>query len=97
MIAGTLAALTLVMLFVPHSTSLTAARAAAMMATAIGIGRSMTYGQTVDLTHDHEIVGNVEALCWECWDCPSRAASGLDSEGFSQEWDSAGSGTDLWK
>lgn len=64
MIAGTLAALTLVMLFVPRAVSINGARAAAMMATAIGIGGSMTYGQTVGLTHDHEIIGNSEAWRW---------------------------------
>ena len=67
MIAGTLAAFTLVLLFVPHTTSLRAARAAAWMAVAIGIGGSMTYGQTIGLTHDHEIHEinhNWEALRW---------------------------------
>lgn len=64
MIAGTLASLTLVMLFVPHASSLVAARAAAMMTVAIGIGGTMTYGQTVGLTHDRELVGNWEALRW---------------------------------
>lgn len=64
MIAGTLAALTLVMLFIPGAVSLNGARAAAMMAVAIGIGGSMTYGQTVGLTHDRELVGNMEAWRW---------------------------------
>ena len=64
MIAGTMASLTLVMLFVPRASSLTALRAAAMMTAAIGIGGSMTYGQTVGLTHDHEIVGDVAAWRW---------------------------------
>jgi len=64
MIAGTLAALTLVLLFIPNALSLNGARAAAMMATAIGIGGSMTYGQTVGLSHDSEIIGNVEAWRW---------------------------------
>ncbi len=64
MIAGTLASLTLVMLFVPHAMSLGAARAAAMMTVAIGIGGTMTYGQTVGLTHDQNLVGNWEALRW---------------------------------
>ena len=64
MIAGTLAALTLVLLFVPHALSIRGARAAAMMAAAIGIGGSMTYGQTVGLSHDHEIIGNVAAWRW---------------------------------
>ena len=64
MIAGVLTSLTLVMLFVPRASSLNAARAAAMMTVAIGIGGSMTYGQTVGLTHDSELIGNWEALRW---------------------------------
>ncbi|OHB80507.1 MAG: hypothetical protein A2W31_00745 [Planctomycetes bacterium RBG_16_64_10] len=64
MIAGALASLTLVLLFVPGAPSLTAARAAAMMTVAIGIGGSMTYGQTVGLTHDNELLGNWAALRW---------------------------------
>ena len=64
MIAGVLASTTLVMLFVPVANSLTAARAAAMMTVAIGVGGSMTYGQTVGLTHDAPLVGNWQALRW---------------------------------
>jgi hypothetical protein len=64
MIAGVLTSTTLVMLFVPHASSLNAARAAAMMTVAIGIGGSMTYGQTVGLTHDSELIGNWGALRW---------------------------------
>jgi hypothetical protein len=64
MIAGVLASLTLVMLFIPDVSSLSAARAAAMMTVAIGIGGSMTYAQTVGLTHDRGVIGNWEALRW---------------------------------
>lgn len=64
MMAGVLASLTLVSIFAPHFTSLSAARAAALMAAAIGIGGSMTYGQTVGLTHDRELVGHLDAWCW---------------------------------
>lgn len=64
MIAGALASLTLVLYFAPRARSLPAARAAAMMAVAIGIGGSMTYGQTVGLTHDPKLVGNWAALRW---------------------------------
>jgi hypothetical protein len=64
MIAGALASLTLIMLFVPQVTSLSAARAVAMMTVAIGIGGTMTYGQTVGLTHDTELVGDWAALRW---------------------------------
>lgn len=64
MIAGALTSLTLVLLFVPNISSLAAARAAAMMTVGIGIGGQMTYGQTVGLTHDAELIGNSEALRW---------------------------------
>ncbi len=64
MIAGTLTSLALVLMFVPQAPSLAAARAAAMMTVAIGIGGTMTYGQTVGLTHDHNMIGNWEALSW---------------------------------
>lgn len=64
MIAGVLASLTVVVLFASHFSSLAGARAAALMAAAIGIGGSMTYGQTVGLTHDKELVGHWEALRW---------------------------------
>ena len=64
MIAGALASLTLVMLFVPQATSLAGARAAAMMTVALGVGGSMTYGQTIGLTHDQELHGHWEAFRW---------------------------------
>ena len=64
MLAGALASLTLVMLFVPAASSLGAARAAAMMTVAIGIGGSMTYGSTVGLTHDQPVIGNSSAYWW---------------------------------
>lgn len=64
MIAGVLTSLTLVMLFIPQASSLMAARVAAMMTVAIGIGGTMTYGQTIGLTHNRELVGNWEALRW---------------------------------
>lgn len=64
MVPGVLVALVLVFLSCPHASSLRAARAVALMALAFGFGGSMTYGQTVGLTHDHELVGNWEALRW---------------------------------
>lgn len=64
MIAGSLTSLVLVLFFIPQVTSLTAARAAAMMTVAIGIGGTMTYGQTIGLTQDETLVGNWEALRW---------------------------------
>lgn len=64
MIAGALTSLTIVLLFVPQWSSLSGARAAALMTAAIGIGGTMTYGQTVGLTHDSELVGHWDAFRW---------------------------------
>lgn len=64
MIAGLLVGLVLVFLFCPRRTSLGAARAVALVAVGISFGGSMTYGQTVGLTHDGPLIGNWEALRW---------------------------------
>jgi hypothetical protein len=64
MIAGLLISLVMVRLFLPGIRSLSAARIAAMGAIAIGFGGSMTYGQTVGLTHDGPLIGNTSALMW---------------------------------
>ena len=64
MLAGALAGFTLILLFVPNASSLAAARGVAMMTVGIGIGGSMTYGSTIGLTHDPQLLGNVAALRW---------------------------------
>jgi hypothetical protein len=64
MIAGVLVGFTLVLLFFPRATSLQAARAVALAAAGISFGGSMTYGQTVGLTHDAALTGNWAALGW---------------------------------
>ena len=64
MIAGVLVGLVLVFLFYTRSTSLSAARAVALCALGVSIGGSMTYGQTVGLTHDAALIGNWQALRW---------------------------------
>ena len=64
MIAGVLGALTLLLTLGRHLSLNSAFRAAALMTVGIGIGGSMTYGQTLGLTHDKELVGNWEALQW---------------------------------
>ena len=64
MIAGLLVGLVLVLLFRPAGACLPAARAVALCAAAIGFGGAMTYGQTVGLTHNPEMVGNWSALGW---------------------------------
>lgn len=64
MIAGLLVSLTLVLLLVPHARAATAIRAVAWCTVAVGFGGAMTYGQTVGLTHDPELVGHWDALRW---------------------------------
>ena len=64
MIAGVLVGLVLVFLFCRRTTSLNAARAVAFCALGISFGGSMTYGQTVGLTHDAALIGNFDALRW---------------------------------
>ncbi|MCA9027479.1 MAG: hypothetical protein KDA86_19880 [Planctomycetaceae bacterium] len=64
MVPGALVGFALVFLFCRRATSLRAARAIALTAVAISMGGIMTYGQTVGLTHDSELVGNLEAYRW---------------------------------
>ncbi len=64
MIAGLLVSLTLVFLLCPKASLLNAARAVAWGTVAMGFGGSMTYGQTVGLTHNADLVNNWEALRW---------------------------------
>ena len=64
MIAGLLVSLTLVLLLCPHGSSISLARAIAWGTLGMGIGGSMTYGQTVGLTQDGPLVGNWEAFRW---------------------------------
>ncbi len=64
MIAGLLVSLTLALLFLPAAPARPVLRAVAWGTVAMGIGGSMTYGQTVGLTHDPELVGNWSALGW---------------------------------
>lgn len=64
MIAGLLVALVVGLLLCRKQSSLFAARLAALTAVGISFGGSMTYGQTVGLTHDPQFNGNWEALRW---------------------------------
>ncbi len=64
MIAGLLVSLTLVLLLCPKISLTDTVRATAWCTVAMGFGGSMTYGQTVGLTHDPSLVGNWEALRW---------------------------------
>jgi len=62
--AGLLVCLTLAYLLAPRAHPLGVLRAVAWGAVGMGIGGSMTYGQTNGLTHDAELVGNWDALRW---------------------------------
>ncbi|MCL4787742.1 MAG: hypothetical protein KJ070_13265 [Verrucomicrobia bacterium] len=64
MIAGLLVSLVLVFLMCPHAALLPAARAVAFGTIAIGIGGSMTYGQTIGLTQIPALIGNWQAWSW---------------------------------
>ena len=64
MIAGLLVTLTLVVLLCPRGPSLPVVRAVAIGTVAMGFGGSMTYGQTIGLTHDGALTGNWDALRW---------------------------------
>ncbi len=66
MMAGLLVSSVIAVGYLGHMPSLFVARAMALATIAIGIGGSMTYGQTVGLTHDPALVGNWEALRWAC-------------------------------
>ena len=64
MIAGLLVSLVLARLFCPHAEAAAVARAVAWGTIAIGFGGSMTYAQTIGLSHDQPLVGNWAALRW---------------------------------
>lgn len=64
MIAGLLVGLVLVSRLCPSAWSIGAARAVALCTAGISFGGSMTYGQTVGLTHNPAMVGNWSALWW---------------------------------
>lgn len=64
MLSGLLVGSTLTLLLCPRANALAVARAVAWCAVAIGIGGSMTYGQTVGLTQNAPMVGNWAALRW---------------------------------
>lgn len=64
MIAGVLVSLTLAALFCAAAPTRSVLRAVAWATVAMGMGGSMTYGQTVGLTQDAELVGNGSALVW---------------------------------
>ncbi|SVD75780.1 uncharacterized protein METZ01_LOCUS428634, partial [marine metagenome] len=57
-------ALVLVYFFAHQFSSINIAKAVALATVAIGFGGSMTYGQTLGLTQDSSLIGNIAALRW---------------------------------
>ena len=74
MIAGVLVSLTLVFLLCPGVSSLQVVRAVALGTVAMGIGGTMTYGVTLGLTQNPEVVGNWAALRWGLLGCLVKGA-----------------------
>ena len=93
MIAGVLVSLVLVFLHCPRAAVVPAARAAAFGAIGMGIGGSMTYGQTIGLTQNPALIGHWDAWWWGMLGLASRAPSGLASRDSFSAWRSADGGT----
>ncbi|BCS34854.1 hypothetical protein TBR22_A40800 [Luteitalea sp. TBR-22] len=64
MIAGLLVSLAIVLGLRPRASSAWAMRAVAFGTIGVGFGGAMTYGQTIGLTQDAALVGNLAALRW---------------------------------
>ena len=86
MLAGLLVALVLIYLFGYHLSSLSAARVVALATVAIGFGGSMTYGQTLGLTQDAPLIGNMAALRWVYWAPLLKVRSGSDILACFWDW-----------
>ncbi|GMV99558.1 MAG: hypothetical protein AMXMBFR84_06970 [Candidatus Hydrogenedentota bacterium] len=69
MLAGLLVSLVVSVFLCPNAGSLSVARAVAMGTIAMGFGGTMTYGQTLGLTQNPEVIGNGAALCWGLIGC----------------------------
>lgn len=69
MIAGVLVSLTLVFLLCPGIATIQVVRAAALGTVAMGIGGTETYGVTLGLCHNPDLVGNWAALRWGLLGC----------------------------
>ena len=74
MIAGTLVCLTLAFLLCPGNNSIQLLRAVALGTIGMGIGGSMTYGATLGLTQNAEVVGNWASLRWGLLGCAVKGS-----------------------
>ena len=82
MIAGVLVSLTLVFLLCPGQSTIQVVRAAALGTVAMGIGGTMTYGVTLGLTQNSEVVGNWSALGWGLLGCTIKGAAWIGFAGL---------------
>ena len=64
MIAGALVGFTLMLLYGAHLQPRTVFVAIAMLTVGVGIGGLETYGQTIGLTQNKEVLGNTSAFVW---------------------------------
>ena len=69
MMAGLLVSLVLVCLFCRNAPSLWTARVVALCTVAMGFGGTMTYGQTLGLTQNPDMIGNWAGLRWGLLGC----------------------------
>ena len=64
MLSGVLVGFAILCVVGRHLSWQTIARAVALLAVGVGFGGAETYGQTIGLTQDRELVGNHAALAW---------------------------------
>lgn len=82
MIAGVLVSLTLAFLLCRGASTIQVVRAAALGTVAMGIGGTMTYGVTLGLTHDPDMVGNWASLRWGLLGCAVKGAAWIGFAGL---------------
>lgn len=87
MIAGLLVCLVIALTLCRNASSLAIARAVALGTVAMGFGGTETYGQTVGLTHDPEMVGNWSALYWGMLGLAIKGSVSMGSAGSFSGWD----------
>jgi hypothetical protein len=82
MMAGSLVSLALAYLLCPGAKTRDVIRVVAWTTAAMGIGGSMTYGQTLGLTQNPVVLGNWEALRWGLLGCSIKGAMWIGFAGL---------------
>ena len=98
MVAGVLVGFAAVLSLGSRVSSLTAARAVALTTIGISCGGSMTYGQTIGLTHDGPLIGNGPAWWWGMLDWRSKGPCGSASRApfWGSAWGANDTGRGKW-